>query len=71
MITDLGTEQGWGKGEISGMMNNFKSVSAIIAPALLAQAYAHTTTPPRSFPGSPMLVCAVVTLLSELLYKSI
>eukprot|EP00041_Stephanoeca_diplocostata_P014829 m.279893 g.279893 ORF g.279893 m.279893 type:complete len:345 (+) comp19817_c1_seq1:1001-2035(+) len=62
---DLGLENGWGKGEISGMVNNFKSVSAVFAPLMMAKAYAATTTNGRNWPGSPMAVCAAVTLLAE------
>lgn len=39
MLTEFGASRGWGKGEISGMMNNFKSVSAVFAPTIFAKSY--------------------------------
>jgi hypothetical protein len=68
MITDYGASKGWGKGEISAMMNNFKSVSAIIAPSIFSMAYTTGTSNGRDFPGAPMLAGGVTTILSQLLY---
>ena len=48
--------KGWGKGETTAITANFKSVSAILAPALLAKAY---NLAPGS--GAPMLLCAAAT----------
>jgi hypothetical protein len=66
MVTDMGSKLGWGKGEISGMMNNFKSVSAIFAPTLFSSSF---TAGGDSFPGAPMFTAAATTLASEALYQ--
>jgi hypothetical protein len=73
MVTEHGVSRGWGKGEISGMMNNFKSVSAIFAPTVFAKAYEMGTTggtPDTDYPGAPMMMGAVTTIASQLLYMA-
>jgi DHA1 family tetracycline resistance protein-like MFS transporter len=64
MITEKGDEKGWGKGETTAITANFKSVSAVLAPTLLARAYASA---PGT--GAPMFLCAAVTALSEVVFR--
>ena len=64
MITEKGDEKGWGKGETTAITANFKSVSAVLAPTLLARAYASA---PGT--GAPMFLCAVMTALSEGVFR--
>eukprot|EP00035_Acanthoeca_spectabilis_P003435 m.93259 g.93259 ORF g.93259 m.93259 type:complete len:428 (+) comp12123_c1_seq1:170-1453(+) len=68
MITDTCSSQGWGKGEISAMMNNFKSMSAVLAPSLFSTSFTTATSNDNDFPGAPMFTAAATTLLSQVLY---
>lgn len=64
MITERGDKKGWGKGETTAITANFKSVSAVLAPTLLARSY---SSAPGT--GAPMLFCAVMTALSEMVFR--
>lgn len=68
MLTDQCSARGWGKGEISAMMNNFKSMSAVMAPSLFSTSYTAATSNGNDYPGAPMLTAAATTLLSQVLY---
>lgn len=71
LLMKQGGGQGWGKGETYGYIANFKSLSAVAAPLIMGQAFAYSTSNGRSFYGSPMLVAAVATALSELCFQSV
>lgn len=64
MIQGEADKLGWGKGETTAITGTFKSVSAILAPNLLARA---AEAVPNS--GAPMLVGALATMLSELIFR--
>lgn len=64
MIMGEGDARGWGKGETTAITGTFKSVSAIFAPQLCAQA---ANAVPNS--GAPMLVGAVATMVAELIFR--
>eukprot|EP00947_MAST-08B_sp_MAST-8B-sp1_P002645 g2645.t1 len=74
LMLEKGTAKGWGKGETTAITANFKSVSAVLAPAIMAQAYAagagSASGAQATFGGAPMFVCAVFTALSELVFRS-
>jgi DHA1 family tetracycline resistance protein-like MFS transporter len=64
MIMEEGDKRDWGKGETTAITGTFKSVSAIFAPELCARA---ANAIPNS--GAPMLVGAVATIVSELIFR--
>jgi hypothetical protein len=64
MVTRLGSERGWGRGELAAAMSNFRSVANVLAPLLFGYTYAFGL---RQRPSRPtllflvrMLVCAVL-----------
>jgi len=63
MIQGEGDKRGWGKGETVAITGTFKSVSAILAPQLYARA---ANAVPNS--GAPMLVGAISTVISQLVF---
>eukprot|EP01048_Picozoa_sp_COSAG05_P003718 COSAG05_NODE_178_length_14897_cov_619.335248_15_plen_440_part_00 len=62
----VGRSESWGRGEMSGMLANFKSLTWIIAPILYARAYDMGTRGARTFYGAPMLVASLAAMLSQL-----
>jgi DHA1 family tetracycline resistance protein-like MFS transporter len=64
MIQEEADQLGWGKGETTAITGTFKSVSAILAPNLLARA---AEAVPNS--GAPMMVGAIATIVSELIFR--
>ena len=54
-----------GRGAVSGMLANFKSVAFVVAPQLYSFAYATGTGSGRAFHGAPMLVAALAALCAE------
>jgi MFS family permease len=67
----VGSDSGWGKGQISGMLANLKSVAFILAPQLYSGVYRATTTNGRKWHGSPMFVAALTALFSEVCIRMI
>jgi hypothetical protein len=69
MITKLGVERGWGRGELAASMANFRSIANILAPLLFGYSYAlgQRMNRPTLLFWSRMLVCAV---LPELVFRS-
>ena len=58
--------EAWGRGEVSGMLANFKSATWICAPQIYGLSYTVGTGGARSFYGAPMLVAAATAVLSQL-----
>ena len=57
--------------ETTAITANFKSLSAVLAPAIMAQAYAAGTGDGKGrYGGAPMFACAVFTVLSELVFRA-
>ena len=52
-------------------MGNLKSASALMAPALMGSAFTLGTAGGRKGYGSPMLAAALMTLLSELMFRTV
>lgn len=75
MIYKVGADNGWGKGSMSGMLANLKSVAFIFAPQVYSRIYAATTsntaTGPAGFQGSPMAVAALTAVFAELCMRAI
>jgi hypothetical protein len=71
MITKLGVERGWGRGELAASMANFRSIANIIAPLLFGYSYAVGMKMNPKWPTllfwSRMVVCA---MMPELVFRS-
>lgn len=59
------------QGELQGALTSLQSLTAIIGPPLMTNLFAASTVPGSDFyfPGSPMLLAAVLTLISTFLAR--
>ena len=63
--TANGKAETWGRGEVSGMLANFKSATWIVCPMIYSRAYTMGTRGARTFYGAPMVVAAAVAVLAQ------
>ena len=69
ILVQEGNKAGWGRGETYGYIANFKSVSAVLAPLVLGNTYSYMTSKGRTFYGAPMFAAAIITCLSETVFR--
>ena len=70
MITKLGAERGYGRGELAAAMANFRSIANILAPLLYGYSYAFGLSRKPQWPTllfwSRMITCAI---LPEIVFR--
>ena len=70
MITKLGAERGYGRGELAAAMANFRSIANILAPLLYGYSYAFGLSRKPQWPAllfwSRMITCAI---LPEIVFR--
>jgi len=69
LIMTIGSEHGYGKGFISGSMNNFRALINILGPLIFGNAYAYGAK--NKYPALPFMVAAFFGILSELPHRAL
>lgn len=67
LIYSIGTEKGYGKGFMSGSINNFRAIVNILGPLIFGGTYAAGAE--RGFAALPFLIAAVSAFIAEIPHR--